>query len=159
MFKNMIWSKTTLCNIVCAVLMLALLICQFMPFWHFGETGEETASIQGYVWFPSDHGDLEKYLETINPDHDINDVLLMPILELALCAVGFCLCLIKANVAWMSAFPVAAGLIGIWGYLGKVVFRAGGNWVLHLILCIAILALGCVALVSGIKEIKESVKE
>jgi len=55
-------NRTSACNLICALLMIILLVLHFAPFWTYGENGE-TASIQGYVWFPTDHGALEKYIQ------------------------------------------------------------------------------------------------
>ena len=44
-FRN---NKGMLVNVLCAVLMAILLVLQFVPFWHYGEAGEN-CSIGGYV--------------------------------------------------------------------------------------------------------------
>ena len=59
-----------ICNYICVVLMLVILIFQFMPFWHYTDD-EETfdTSIQSYVWFPGEYRELDDYLEEYMPTY------------------------------------------------------------------------------------------
>ena len=144
--------KTQLMNILCGVLCLALVVAQFLPFWHYGEQNELSASIQGYVWFPEDYKALGTHLaDTVDPDHDVGSIITMPILTLICGALGFVLCLFKSRLPYVPLLPAVCGLAGTWGYLTKAVFRVGSGWGLHLALCIALLALGVAALVSAIR--------
>ena len=150
-------NRTSVCNVICAVLMVILLVLQFSSFWQFGENQETSVSIQGYIWFPSDHNDLVKYFEeATGTDHDINSILLPPILTLVLGAVGAVLCLIKADQIWTPAFPIVCGAVGAWGYLTKAVFKLGVNWPLHLVVCIAMLIVGIAACYVGCKDMKKA---
>lgn len=144
MFSN----KTTACNLLCLLLMAALLVCQCTPFWHFGEEGEEaSASINGYVWFPYEHQDLEKYLKTVNEDHVSNDAAVMPAFQLLFFGIFVILVIFKNEQSWISLLPVFSGALGVWGYLSKPIFQAGAVWPLHLVLCIAMLLMGIVTLI------------
>ena len=142
---------TPILNVICAVLMLVLLVLlvlQFMPFGTYGDPATPVSS-QGYIWFPGDHTGLDKALkESVSADYSINDVLLMPILTLVLGAVGIVLCLIQSDNPFVSLLPAACGLAGTWGYLTGAAFHVGSGWVFHLILCIALLALGLISLIS-----------
>jgi len=148
-------NRTSVCNLIAAVLLVSLLVLQFMPFWQFGENQEMSASIQGYIWFPTDHKDLEAYFEQeTGAKHDINSVLLMPILVLVLGAVGVVLCLMKNDRLWAAAFPTACGAVGLWGYLATAVIKLGVNWGLHLIVCLALVAIGVATFYLGYKDMK-----
>ncbi|MGN0803667.1 MAG: hypothetical protein ACI4MF_13830 [Candidatus Faecivicinus sp.] len=137
-----------MCSILCAIIMLALLVLQFVPFWHYGEAGEESASMNGYIWFPMDYGDLESYFaETTGKPFDVNSILAMPILHLVLGAAGIVLCVLKRDQVWVSLFPVAVGGVGVWGFLSKPVYRLGSTWQLQLALCVVMLAIGLISLV------------
>lgn len=141
-------NRTPILNVICAVLMLVLLVLQFMPFWTYSDPAT-SVSIQGYIWFPGDHTGLDKALkESVSADYSINDVLLMPILTLVLGAVGIVLCLIQSDNPFVSLLPAACGLAGTWGYLTGAAFHVGSGWEFHLILCIALLALGLISLIS-----------
>lgn len=148
-------SKTRLFNFICAALMLMLLVLQFTPFWHYGDP-EQTVSIQGYVWLPSNHGALEKQLQAELEDSSftVENIIAMPILVMILGVVGIVFCLIKSENAFISLLPAFAGLIGTWGYLAGAAFHQGRGWGLHLVLCVIILALGFISVAGGIKERK-----
>lgn len=140
-------------NILCAVLALALLILQFTPFWHFEGEDEQSSSIQSYVWFPDSHKELDGYLsDEIGANYTINDVVTMPALVLVLGAVGIVLCLVKSDKWPVSLLPAACGAVGVWGYLTGAAFRLGSGWGLHLALCIALLVIGALSVVSGLKD-------
>ena len=52
-----------ICNYICVVLMLVILVFQFLPFWHYSTEEESFAtSIQTYIWFPGECRDLDDYL-------------------------------------------------------------------------------------------------
>lgn len=132
---------------ICAALMLLLLVLQFMPFWHYGEQGELSASINAYIWLPMDHNDLTDYLTaSIGDDYVINQILFMPIVTLILEACGIPFCLFKSKHPASLLFPAACGFAGVWGYLTKPAFRLGANWGVHLALCIAMLLVAACAL-------------
>ena len=143
---------TRIMNIACAVIALALLVMQFTPFWYMGE-GTEPVSIGGYVWFPSDHGEVTSYLqEQVSGDFKVNDVIAMPILVLLLSVATMVVCVWKMDNPLAVLLPMACGLAGVWGFLAKAAFRLGSTCSFQLVLCIALIALGAVALVSGLKK-------
>jgi len=149
-------NRTSVCNVICAVLLLILLVFQFTPFWHYGEDASIATSINGYIWFPTENTQLENYLkEQLNSDFSVESILAMPIIVLLAGAIGFVLCLIKADNPIVSLLPAAAGAVGVWGYLTKGAFKLGANWQIHLILCFAILVIALVSLISGLKDIKQ----
>lgn len=129
-----------------ACLMLCLLILQFMPYWHYGDP-QTDVSIQGYVWFPTNHSALDKEikLKTDNPDFQVTDIIAMPIIELLVCAFGIVLCTWKSKVKYMAVFPLSAGIVGIIGYL-QPAFRLGSLWQLHVALCVMLAVVGVIQL-------------
>ena len=52
----------------------------------------------------------------------------------------------------MCLIPIIGGLIGAWGYLTTHAFQLGGNWILHLVVCIAMILIGVLTLLSGQKK-------
>ena len=143
---------TKMMNIACAVIALVLLVMQFTPFWHMGE-GTEPVSIGGYVWSPSDHGEVTSYLqEQVSSDFKVNDVIAMPILVLLLSVATMVVCIWKMDNPLATLLPIACGLVGVWGFLARAAFRLGSTWGFQLVLCIALIALGAVALVTGLKK-------
>ena len=145
--KRMKKSKVT--NYVCIALMGLLLILQFMPFWSYD--GVRT-SIQSMVWFPLEHEQLEMYFVNQLGDFWINDIVLMPVVILFASVGGIILHIIKPDAKWTFIFPVLCGIIGCWGYLVRPEFQLGTNWVLHLMVCILVLAGGIISLAVKCKE-------
>lgn len=130
-------NKTNVCNILCALLMLALLAVQFTPFW---QCGEEMVSIGGFIWFPTDHVDLEKQLVSVlQTDFAVDDMLAAPIMVLLLGAVGTVLCLLKFSQPMVLLLPVACGLSGLIGYLSTPALKTGMGWQWHVAICAAML--------------------
>lgn len=135
---------------VSVALMGLLLILHFMPYWSY--EGIST-SIQTYIWSPSDHAQLETYLASqIGGEFSINNILLMPILVLVMTVAGIILCLWKWETPLMSLIPLFCGLVGVWGYLFKPAFQLGSNWVLHLVVCIGMIASSALTLVFASKN-------
>lgn len=153
MFQKYFNGKTSMANVICAVLMILLLIMQFTPFWQYGEAGE-SCSISAYVWFPSDHKDLETWLGTQAEDHDLNSFVGMPILTLVLSAAGAALCLIKPEKGAMALLPTVCGAAGMIGYLTTPALKLGAGWAWHLLICIALLVLGVYGVVQWVREMR-----
>ena len=141
-------------NVLCAVLMAILLFLQFTPFWHYGEAGE-TCSISSYIWFPSEHKEVDSWLTSQAEGHDLNSFVAMPILTLVLSAVGMIFCLMKAKNGWTALFSAACGTVGILTYLISPALRLGNGWAWHLLLCIVLTALGVVGLIQQIEGFKQ----
>ena len=141
-------------NVICAVLMAILLVLQFVPFWHYGEAGEN-CSIGGYVWFPSDHKELESWITSQAEDHDLNRFVGMPSLVLVLSIVGSIFCLVKADQNWVGLFTLACGAAGAVAYLTIPALQLGTGWAWHLLLCIVLAMLGVYELTQQVQEIKK----
>ena len=127
-----------LCSILCAVLMLALLLCQLMPFW---TLNGETISLQEYIWFCSEHAEVSAYLTGIDAQFNVNNFVTGPIIVLVVAVVGFFGCLIKPKKIWGSIASAICGLVGVFIYLTDAALQSGSFWILHLLLCVAVLAL------------------
>lgn len=121
-----------------------------MPFWSY--EGLST-SIQTYIWFPSDHAQLETYLASqVGGEFSINSILLMPILVLVMTVAGIVLCIWRWDIPYMSIIPLVCGMVGVWGYLTKPAFQLGSNWVLHLVVCIGMIASSALTLLFAAKN-------
>ena len=59
---------TTICNCVCALLLLATLVTQFLPYWTCAENCkrhkevEKSVSVAEYLWLPEHHAPLKNEL-------------------------------------------------------------------------------------------------
>jgi len=137
-------------NIITIILMGVLLVLHFMPFWSYDGI---STSIQSYVWFPTDHAPLESYIAgQVGGDYQINDIVLMPILVLVMTVIGIILCIAKSDIAFVSLIPLACGLVGVWGYLCQPAFQLGTNWVLHLLVCVAMIATSALSMVFNFRN-------
>jgi len=146
-------TTVTVMNCVCAMLMIALIVLQFVPFWTYGEQDDQTASVASYVWFPDRYKELDKHFQTaVGDTYTINQIVLMPVLTLFLGAVGSVLCIVWRKSAMTGLLPACCGAVGMWGYLSKAVFRLGAGWQLHLAVCIALVLAGACVLISGLAE-------
>ncbi len=125
-------------NILCVVLMLALVICQFVPFW---SLDGQTASISGYIWFPEDHADFTAHFEQTpgNEDFKVVNLVLYNVVIMLGGLASAVLCIWKPHSAWPGALGVLCGLAGTIGHTSKPVFHLGSGWQFHLILSIFVL--------------------
>ena len=151
MFQKIQNNNTAWIRLLCALLMVILLVTQFTPFWHYGEAGE-SCSISSYVWFPTDNKALETWLTEQDGRHDLNSFVGMPILVLALSAVGAVVCLIKPDSGMVSLLPAACGAAGVIGYLAVPALKLGTGWMWHLLICAVLLVLGIYGAVRWVKE-------
>ena len=136
-------------NVLCAVLMAVLLALQFVPFF---TEGDGQVSIGSYVWFPSDHKALDSQIAAQIEGYRIEDMIVMPILILVLCAAGIVLCIARMSCATSALLPAACGLIGTIGYLTQPVMRMGSGWQLHALVSAAMLAVAAVTLATGMRR-------
>lgn len=153
MEKKSRMNRVSVMNIVCAVLMLALLVMQFTPFWQYGEDGA-TASIGGYIWFPTENAEVESYLKANVDGFAIDQLVAVAVLILVLSAAGAALCLIKPQMAVTPVVTMACGLLGMYAYLAKPALRLGMHWGLYLALCAGMILLGALVLYWKMRESK-----
>lgn len=153
MFAKIKENPVAVCNVVCAVLMLLLVVLQFLPFWHYtANDAEAAASIQAYIWFPDDHKALESYLAEQIDGYSINSIVLMPILHLLLGVTGLVLCLKMCSHPLVALFPTTVGGVGLWGFLSQAALRMGSMWWLQLLICLMLTGMGVYALIVGLKK-------
>ena len=130
-------------NLICIGLMLLMLILQFVPFWHYDGTA---SSINGYVWFPTDHADTEAWLQSqIGDWFTIQHLFAQPVLQLLLAVIGIIVCLAGADSKWPLLIPAACGVVGVWGYLSESALQLGSGWIFHLIVSIAMISVSILA--------------
>ena len=156
-----------ICSVVCAVIMLAILVMMFVPYWNYTGTNEETfapeertVSINGYLWFPSDHSELEDVFNA-DSDNDIDaNTLALPIgMQILFAGFGIALCLWKPKVTAVGALPIACGIFGIYGYAFVSALRmtSPALWIINLALAVASLVAGIIFIVFGFKY-KETIE-
>jgi len=124
------------CATLCALLMLLLLICQFLPFWN---TGMDTVSISSYIWFPSDNAAVTELLRPHTyATFPINDIVTPCVLMLLLSVGTMVFWLFSRENVLLPVCSLLGSIAGIWVCAAKATFRLGNLW--WLILIISILA-------------------
>ena len=121
-----------LSNIVCAVILLALVICQLVPFWvTFGENAD-SASLLGVTGRQYAHEELIADLDVIAGGFSYQDISTQVLLTVALGAFGVILCA-KNSRGWLRiamALVVSIAGMTLWlfvpaytlGMMGHVLF-------------------------------------
>lgn len=144
MKKNTIPSWKT-CIAICAVMMLALLILQFIPFWNVDGTN---VSIAGYIGFPGDCPEMETYLTAqVGEDYIINEVFVAPLTLLLVSLAGIVIAIITKCHQATILCSTYCGAAGIWMIASSKAFRLGSCWQLILVLSILTLAASLLALI------------
>lgn len=142
--------RTRLCNVVCALLTLCLVVLQFTPFWHYGN---ESKSINGYVWLDCQNAEIANWFTSqLGSSVNVNSIVLTSVLVLLLGVAGVILCFYKSDIGLVSLFSAASALCGIYAFALKPVFRLGSTWIIQLILCIAILIVAIMAVIYGFRK-------
>lgn len=156
-------TRTRVINLCCVALMILLIVLQWVPFWTYesAKNGTQTASIQQYVWTPTELTDLSKYLgeETGISGFSVEKIMMTPLFELILFIAGAILCTWKGDRPLTALIPIAMGLLGVLGYLGSSAFSLGSGWSLHFLVCVVLKDLGIVnLLMSWIRPEKRAAK-
>lgn len=145
--------KTKLCNIVCAVLTLCLLILQFTPFWNYGNG---SLSINGYVWLDCGNTDIANWFSSqLGNTVNLNSIVITAVLVLLFGLAGIILCIMKSYNGVVAILPALTGISALYAFAFKPAFRLGSTWVIQLLLSIAILVFAVMAFVFGIKQSKQ----
>ncbi|MBE6933576.1 MAG: hypothetical protein E7462_00760 [Ruminococcaceae bacterium] len=120
--------------------------------WNLAEEAVQV-SIASYFAFPKHSTGLSAKLLPLLPNETrqecvVNTIVTTVTLLLLTCVLGVIFILRKPGKAYLSFLPLAAGLIGVWQYLGNHLFREGQNWQIHLAVCILTAVVAAVNLVS-----------
>lgn len=164
-----------------ALVMLAIIVLMFVPFWNYTGTNEDTfqpeervTSINGYLWFPSDHSGIEDVfndyeegginsLYELSPmnydengyleDIDANKIAFPIGLQILFGAFGIVACIWKPKTTFFAVLPILCGLVGIYGYLVVPALRMGTSaiWIASLVLSVLAIVVGALRIVFGFK--------
>ena len=149
-------------NIVCAVVMLALIVCQFLPFWTTNE-GVST-SVQSMCWFPTRDAqkEVQKYFQAelgkdvylmTAMEHSINHLVVPALGVLAFGLLGIYFCITKSSKPINGIWSLLCGLSCVVGYLLIPAYALGANWIIHVALGGVITALSIVLLVYWVIDV------
>ena len=134
--------------VICAVLLLALVVTQFLPFW---TADEDSSSISGLLWLASSHKGVNTMIvKSMGGALTLSNFAWAPALVLVLSVLGIVLCALRFKAAILVALvALLSGLVGMYQYLAMPIFQIGANWTLHLVASILVVvgALASLALV------------
>ena len=155
----------TICNFVCAVLLIAVLVMQFQPFWtcskcktHKGVDKE--VSIAEYMWIPKHHEPIaddmtDLYREYYGPDYKDpatgrkfsfkpNYILPAMLTVFLGSIVGIVCCVLFHKKFFLTAIPLIVGIAGMLGHLSYPALQVGHNASTHLLVFIIVTAVSAV---------------
>ncbi len=161
---------TSVCNFVCALLLVATLFMQFQPFWtctdcktHKGVDKE--VSIAEYLWIPRHHEPIademtDLYRDIYGKDYKDpatgrkfkfkpNDILPAMLTVFLGSVIGIIGCVLFHKKFFLAVVPLAVGVAGILGHLSYPALKVGQNAQLHLILFGVVTAVAAAALAWG----------
>lgn len=148
-------------NIILAVLMLALLVTQFIPFWECADCEDGMATISDYIWFPSSHKDITTNMKDVyGNDYEIADIVMTPVLILVTAALSIIFCVVKNRSGLIALIPLVGGLATVIGYLSEPAYQMHSSWIVTLILGIAITVCSLISISDPvIKNIKDQIEK
>ena len=131
-FNNKI---TKIFCIATAVLLIALFVFQFLPFW---TVEDKTISMNGYIWFPEKNGAISAefkgimrdggYLPDKNAEQNwINWLVLWPVMQTIFILLGTLLHIKAKGHGFMLLFPIACGVSGILGFTRHPILQMGST--------------------------------
>ena len=162
---------TSICNCVCALLLLAALIMQFLPFWTCSgckthKDVEQGVSIAEYLWLPKHHTPVtneltEMYRDLYGPDYRdpatgkkltfTADFILPSILTVFLGSiVGIVFCVLKRKKFFVAVLPLIVGLAGLLGHLFYPALTIGQNTGLYVVVFIVVTVVAAASLIFGV---------
>lgn len=149
------FTKERICNYICALLTLCLLICQFIPFWNYGS---DSLSINGYVWLDSANTEIASYFtQELGSAPNLNSIAAVAATTLLFGVIGIALCLIKSGSAFPALVPSIAALCSLCGFIFLPCFRLGSTWILQIVLAILIIVSCVLAIVFGHRDYEEEI--
>ncbi len=161
---------TSICNFLCALLLIVTLVMQFQPFWICSDCKthkdvDKEVSIAEYLWIPKHHEPIademtDLYRDTYGPDFKdpatgrkfkfkVNYILPSVLTVFLGSIVGILGCVIFHKKFFLAGVPLVVGVAGILGQLSYPALQVGQNAQTHLILYGVVAAVSAVALVLG----------
>ncbi len=129
-------NRVTICNLICVVLLLALVAVQlFLPYWSYEKKDETVEVTLGeYVWFVKDHRTMTNDFKDVYGKDFKVDVVAYPHLYMILIAgFGVVFCILKYFSKVPILFGLADGIMAIYYFSTNAVLQSGATWYASLI--------------------------
>jgi hypothetical protein len=147
------FGATQIIGIICVLLMIALFVSQFIPYWTITVKDEPTdLSVAQYTWFPTEKAYksvflkdikaqlvdaglmLEEQAKAVKINHFVYPAAVLTIFAF----FGFVLCPFKVGEPLGIFFTLATGISGIWMSFSHPIYRLGPTWTLTMVLSIVL---------------------
>ena len=167
----------SICNCVCALLLLVTLVMQFQPFWTCTDCKthkdvDKEISIAEYIWLPKHHEPIademtDLYRDVYGPDYrdpatgrkfkfKANYILPAMLTVFIGSVVGIVGCVIFRKKFFLAGIPLIVGIAGILGHLSYPALQVGQNAQSHVTLLVVVTIVAFTSLVLGtIAEIRK----
>ena len=151
-----------LCNIICILLALVMLVMMFTRFWVVPEK-EIDASMVDYLWMTWKEKDLEKQMKDWVGGKDnylMNNYIATLFFGFVPAALAVIVGIIKRKSLWAPIMGFLAGGWMVWGLATQAVFKYGVNYTTQLAIAIAVLvaSLGTIVLKLLLKMVENHKK-
>lgn len=159
MKKELVQKLVKIGRWACLALTLALLVCQFVPFWTFEG---KSISISQYIWLPWTLKDLTReFAANVQSDFALNDLGPAPIILLAAGGVTVFLTLFKKHLSIIFGGLCALAGISAVACVAIPVYHHLTNMLWLVQACIGGVALvvGLVTMIAGIIELRTAIAE
>ena len=146
-------NRVTICNIICVVLLLALVAIQlFLPYWTYEKSNEVTeVSLGEYVWLVKDHRTMTNDLKDVfGKDFKVDVVAYPHLYTLLVAGFGIVFCILK----WFSKVPIlfglADGIMTIYYFSTNAVLQSGSTWYMSYIPAVLLVIVAGVSLLGDL---------
>ena len=142
--------------IVCAALVVALALAQFVPYWTYenAETAStDTISIFEYLILPTSHTDVTSALDA-GTNEAINSLAGTFCIIYLLGLVTVIFVIIKPTSLWICVWPLATGVGSLIGYLTEPRWQMGSIYIVLVILSALLTLASIYPLITWIKYIR-----
>ncbi len=129
-------------NIVCAVVLIAMVAVLFLPAWQF-EDG--VISIASYIGFPTKKIALLKGFKAtlgLAKTPGVNDVVTIPVCVMLVVIVGEVFALLSKKISVASLITLFAGVLGLVGYITVPFFALASSYMLLLVVSAIAIVVG-----------------
>lgn len=158
-------SAMQIIGIVCLLLMIALVVSQFLPYWTFINKAKETQtlSIFNYIMFPSDKAYKSAFIKDMKTQLvdsglldaasdavkklSVNDFAYPHAILMLVSLFGIAFGPFKLGKPLGVAFNLAVGVLGVYQYFSHPIYQLGQNWYLGLIFAALLTVLSIVNVV------------
>ena len=127
----------------CALLLVALLILQFIPFF---EYEGEKVSLAQYLWLTYEYKPLTRYFDKeFDTETNLKDMMWVPLGIFVLCVVGPVLYIFNRDKLVAPVCAIICGGVTVFGFLTIPVFQTGKTWVIQVAVGALMIVVGIVA--------------